>query len=425
MAYLVFAPSLKQMRRLLQLPLLTLVVACCDEAPSPPTTLQELPETDEPTLHTEDTPSTATGETLVPPPPRRPLEGVHGFTSRSRIEFGALPDLPHRLTATYTFPGRARWYLEPADAKRGQRSVRYQSGPQVWELAPGKGEAVRYQGDQEAQALLQLRLRRAALLWPLGFDWKEGLLEGQGALIQIAELESGELLGARFRTSDSPPASFFSRLPGGGMFEELLDVEWTEGPLGLRPARWVLFSGGVKVWTEEIERLHTDVRYVDGHFLPPHLRTLPAQGEVDTILLVEVPARVRRRHALSVSTWEEALAEAKRIIASTRRLELPGEVDSDPVFELDDDALPHALFVRLSVLGEEIPEGWEEAAGESALSRLIPDGRLPGPAEVAVLSASRPEGALTGTPRLRIGLVDGEIETTQLLLPLTVSVSGD
>ena len=117
--------------------------------------------------------------------------------------------------------------------------------------------------------------------------------------------------------------------------------------------------------------------------------------------------------------------EAKGIIAMTRELELPGVVDLNPVFELDDEALPRALLVRLIPSGGEIPEGWENAAGESALSLLVPDGRLPGTTEVDQLLSARPEGAQTGTPRVRLVLVDDEIATTQLLLPLSQSVSGD
>ena len=407
----------------LRLSLLILSGACSVEAPSPIDT--KPPKTDAPSAHATETPAPeAVGEALIPPPPRRSIEGVHGFTARSAVEFQARPGSPHRLSATYTFPDRARWHIEPANAATGQRTVIYRSGPQAWLLSPGAGETARFRGQQETQVHLQLELRRAALFWPRGIAWEDGLVEGQGVPVRTAEIETGGLLGARFRSPDSPPSSFFSKLPNGDLFEELRDVEWTEGSMGLRPARWALFSEGRKVWTETIEHVHTNVRYVDGHFLPPHLRKLPSKGDGNSILLGEVPARIRRRYDLSASTWEEALAEAKRIIASTRELELSGVVDLNPVFELDNEALPRALFVRLLLSQDEVPDGWEEAAGESALSLLIPDGRLPSPGEVDHLTAACPEGARTGVPRLRLGLVKGEISTAQLLVPLTPSASG-
>jgi len=222
----------------------------------------------------------------------------------------------------------------------------------------------------------------------------------------------------------SAPSSFSSEL-GGEIFEEYRDVKWTEGPLGERPLSWTLYHSGVGVWVETIDRFHTGIRYVDGHFLPPHLRELPGDGESDSVLLGEVPARVRKRYTLSASSWEEAHAEAEKILTTNEGLGLPGVIDPNPVFELDSEGLPIALFVRLILVEQTVPEGWEEAAGESALSLLIPSGRLPSPADIGDLMAACPKGAEVGTPRLRLRLVGGQIETSQLLLPLTPSVHGD
>lgn len=258
-------------RRASQLLLLAFACGCGQdsEAPVEPTvTMSAAPRDD-------ITETTSTDEELVPPGPREPIDGVHGFIATSRIDFEALPDSPHRVSATYTFPDRARWHIEPANASTGQRTVIYRSGPQAWGLTPGSGEAVRAHADDEARVLLQLELRRAAMIWPRGVEWRDGHTETQGVQVRIAEVETGGLLGARSETSSSTPSSFYSELPGGGTFEELRDLEWTDGPLGLRPERWTLFSGGAVVWTETIESMDTSVRYVDGHFLPPHLRELP------------------------------------------------------------------------------------------------------------------------------------------------------
>jgi hypothetical protein len=329
------------------------------------------------------------------------------------------------LTVTYGFPDRARWYLEPAQAEVGQRSVRYRSGPQVWELFPGASEAAQYQEEQELRAFLQLELRRAALLWPHGFEWETRVADGQDASVLTASssIKTGGALSVTLETG-CPPTSFRSELDGE-VFEEYRNVKWTEGPLGKRPLSWTLYHSGVEIWAETIDRFHADIRYVDGHFLPPHLRELPGGDESDSVLLGEVPARVRRRYALSAPSWEEAHAEAKRIIATNKGLGLPGVIDPNPVFELDSEGLPSALFVRLILVEQIVPQGWEEASGESALSLLIPSGRLPSSADVESLMAARPKGAEVGTPRLRLRLVGGEIETSQLLLPLTPGVHGD
>jgi hypothetical protein len=263
--------------------LLASLCACVQESPA----LVEGSETPnaEVSRASGDPAPSALSDALVPPPPRRSISGIFGFTARSLIEFKALPNSPHRLTSTYGFPERARWYIEPAKASTGQRSVRYRSGPQVWELFPGESEAARYQEGQELQAFLQLELRRAALLWPRGVNWETNSadgVKGTGSLRATAQ-EVGAL-----------PSSIASEIDGV-LFEEFRDIEWVEGPLGQRPMRWTLYHQGAEVWTEKIERFHTNIRYVDGHFLPPHLRDLPGEESSGAILLAEVPARVRRR----------------------------------------------------------------------------------------------------------------------------------
>ncbi len=422
MAHLGCAPSVRVMRRSLQLPLLTLSVACGRETPQQSTEVTA--QTEETRALEEDSSARESAKpALIPPPRRRSILGVFGFTARSNIQFEALPDSPHQLSATYAFPDRARWYIEPANAKRGQRSVRYRSGPQAWELPPGSGEAAQYQGEQATQALLQLELRRAAMLFPHGLDWSVSE-EAAGALHK-AGLVTGGHLSARSSAADVPPSSFFSHLSDGSSFEELRDVEWTDGPFGPRPSRWKLISGGTAVWTESIENVDTKVRFVDSHFLPPHLRELPSRGGAEPILLVEVPSRLRRRRSVAARTWEAALEEAKGVIRSTVPAISSASVDPSPVFELGPDGLPRALLIRLISGGDTAPEGWEEAHGESALSRLSPNGELPTSASIQELMDARPEGTASGQPRLRVTFSVGGVETTQLLLPLSPSALGD
>lgn len=363
---------------------------------------------------------------LIPPPPRASVDGIRGFTALSTVRFAGPPSPTHRLSATYTFPDRARWYLEPANAATGQRTVIYRSGPQVWQLAPSTSTAARFHDQQELQALLQLELRRAALFWPRGIAWEDGLVDGPGpASVRIFQLADGCLLGARFRGSSILPTSFFSRLPGGAVFEDLLDVQWAAGPQGSRPVSWSLHSSEIEVWSETIEEISTDVRYVDAHFLPPHLRELPTTETQDPILLVEVPARTRQRHSISSRTWPAALAEALAILNEARELGLQGTLDPNPVFELDGEARPRALFIRLIRGTGDTPDGWERAAGESALSRLALDAGLPERSQVDQLRAARPQGTRTGPARVRLGLVEGRVSTVQLMVPLVSEDGGD
>ncbi len=412
------------MRRLLRLPLLTLCVACGQDASQQDAKIKAQAEETRAIEEDSSAPESA-DSTLIPPPRRRAILGVYGFTARSNIRFEAMPNSPHQLSATYAFPDRARWYIEPANAKRGRRSVRYRSGPQAWELPPGSSEAAQYQGEQATRALLQLELRRVAMLWPHGLDWSVSATDGVDGVLRRAELVTGGHLSARSSTADTPPSSFFSHLPDGSAFEELRNLEWTDGPFGPRPASWQLVSGGTAVWTESIESVDTKVHFVDSHFLPPHLRELPSQGEVDPILLVEVPARFRRRRSLSAQTWEAALAEAEEAIASTGPGDPSALVDPSPVFELGPDGLPRTLLIRLISREETPPKGWEMAHGESALSRLSPSGELPTAASIQELIDAKPEGTVNGAARLRVTLLGGEVETSQLILPLSPSALGD
>jgi hypothetical protein len=404
--------------------LLASLCACVQESPA----LVEGSETPnaEVSRASGDPAPSALSDALVPPPPRRSISGIFGFTARSLIEFKALPNSPHRLTSTYGFPERARWYIEPAKASTGQRSVRYRSGPQVWELFPGESEAARYQEGQELQAFLQLELRRAALLWPRGVNWETNSADGvKGTGITATHApKTGGSLRATAQEVGALPSSIASEIDGV-LFEEFRDIKWIEGPLGQRPMRWTLYHQGAEVWTEKIERFHTNIRYVDGHFLPPHLRDLPGEESSGAILLAEVPARVRRRVPLSEMSWEAAIEEAQRLISASIKLRLPGVMDQDPVFELDDSGLPSALIMRLILTDPSIPEGWEEAPGESALSLLLPEGKLPNAGMLARLQSACPVDAETGRPRLRVKLQNGAIESSQLLLPLAPSVSGN
>ena len=421
---MVLTAALEAMNKLACIALLAPLCACAQEASEPVevarNTIEEVAQS------SDQSALSVAQDALKPPPPRRSVEGIFGFTARSLIEFKALPDSPHRLTSTYGFPERARWYLEPARAATGQRSVRYRSGPQVWELFPGGSEAARYQAEQELHAFLQLELRRAAMMWPRGVEWVFGTVTGPDGEVKIAthDLKTGGSLKATLKGESSLPISFSSEIDGA-VFEEYQAVDWGEGALGQRPMSWTLCYQGAEVWVETIERFHTDIRYVDGHFLPPHLRELPGDGESSSILLGEVPARVRKRQPLSATTWEGAISEAKSLISSTTKLGLPGVIDQDPVFELNEHSLPSALFLRLILTGQVLPEGWEEAPGESALSLMLPDGRFPNAAALSRLQSACPADAKTGRPRLRVRMLNGEPESSQLLLPLTPSVSGD
>ena len=400
------------MRSALRLALFSLICACGGETPQE----SELEPT--PVQSSPDTPLRGDSE-LIPPPRRRPILGVFGFTARSSIRFDAMPEAPHQLSATYAFPDRARWYIEPANAQRGQRSVRYRSGPQAWELAPGAGQAERYEGDQATQALLQLELRRAALLWPHGLDWS--LREEVDGAVHSAPLKSGGSLIARSSSKGALPSTFSSELPNGSLFEELREIEWTDGPFGSRPSSWRLVSGGAPVWLERIESLDTKVRFVDSHFLPPHLRALPSAGGASPVQLVEVPARLRQRRALQAKTWEGALQEAKELLNATTPPSPAERVDPSPVFELNHDGRPVAVLIRLISRTEETPEGWERAPGESALSRLSPEGALPDAASLQALLNARPSDAESGRARLRVTFDGDAVESTQLLLPLSPS----
>lgn len=421
---MVLTAALEAMKKLAFIALLAPLCACAQEASEPVEVARDTIE--EVAQSSDQSALSVAQDALKPPPPRRSVEGVFGFTARSLIQFKALPDSPHRLTSTYGFPERARWYLEPARAATGQRSVRYRSGPQVWELFPGGSEAARYQEEQELHAFLQLELRRAAMMWPSGIEWVLETADGTDGSVTRAthQLKTGGTLKATLKETDTLPSSFSSEIDGA-LFEEYRAVRWSEGARRERPIAWTLYHRGAEVWVETIERFHTDIRYVDGHFLPPHLRELPGEGESNAVLLGEVPARARKRQTLSATSWEDAISEAERHISSMTKLNLPGVIDQDPVFELNENGLPSALFLRLILTGHDLPEGWEEAPGESALSLMLPEGKRPSAAALSRLQDACPADAKTGTPRLRVRMVDGAPESSQLLLPLIPSVSGD
>lgn len=352
---------------------------------------------------------------------RAPVAGMRFVASRSTLTFAGHESRPHRLEATYLFPDRARWSLRAIgeDQERAARRMRFRVGDRVFALEPGKDRSVELAEKDAHQALLQLELRRAALLWPDGFAWTgEGdrrrvELEGVGALVATFDPRSAGEDARR-------PIAFASTYADGSPCERYAKVRWSaesRWPLG-----WELWLGERRVWTEELETPAHRGDLLDVFFVPPDRRTAaPAETGATRVDHLDLPRRAVRRRALDApstdvaAAWTDAAAlagEWRRALAAADR---PAEVGE--ALELDEAGRVVALLARIDE-PEALPE---ELAGTPlsdgpALVQDLPPGVAVDALRLRALRARLPLGARPGAPELR-----REGGGARLVLPLLPS----
>ena len=144
------------------------------------------------------------------PERRRAINGIASVYSKSTLVFPKAPDQRFESEATFVFPDRARWRISrlpevqvdgstgtPNVEDRRARSLRFRWGTGIWVVDYGKIESQSFQDEQRRLALLQLELRRVAMIWPAELDWKTtenartADLPGLGRLQVELDVETG------------------------------------------------------------------------------------------------------------------------------------------------------------------------------------------------------------------------------------------
>lgn len=330
------------------------------------------------------------------PGPRAAIEGLTGVRWRSTLDFG---EAHNRFEALYAFPDRARWVFESLD--RSSRQTIYRSGTRLFEVSGGPSTEL--EGAARDHALLQIELRRAALLWPHGFDWAaDG--EAQRATLFASSCCRTRPIGALLATglADGRPRRIEALDPQGEAFEAI-DIEaWKEQDGRTWPAR-LRVSGRSGSFDETVEEIDTRARYLDMAFLPGDRRTAPTDGppQLTGDLVGTVAARFELPRGLG---WSEARTRAEALrVALAERLGPDGPaLDPVPSFELDAEARPVACRVRLrDPVADPPPRGFERRDGGTGLFLF-----LARPEELTAQAVGRllrgvPSDATAGTPYVR------------------------
>lgn len=340
----------------------------------------------------------------TPPGPRIRVGGLLGFQSRSRVRFLDAQGNEDRsagellLTATYAFPDRARWQLEPREGDPSDRRLLFVYGSGAWAIQPRSAASEPISGENARAVRLMFLLRRAVLTWPGGLEWN-----GEGEW-RTARAPGGLVLRARLG-ADGLPGEIESRLDGGPPQERILELQWYEprGPQP-RPARWALFAQGRPIWREELLALDTRARHIDEFFLPPDRRPRPASGATP-IGLVVVPARAERRVPLDRKLdWPQVPAAFHRLrqAEAAALAERGRALDRTPRAEVDAAGRPAALLLVIPGAGEP-PPGYIAQGEGNALAAPLSQGPPPTPAMLGLLRKAAPVGSRpAGPPRVEI-----------------------
>ena len=359
---------------------------------------------------------------LPGPAAREKIAGIAGFVAESRVVMPQRPDWPHRFDSYYAFPDRVRWWLSPEGSLApGARRLVYRYGEQAHLLDAGQADSEELLGAERFDLFLRMELRRALFLWPDGFDWTTSERSAQADLGPTGRLvvtldEQGR------------PTSLSSLDREDRPVETLHTITWREQDGRQWPATLRLRGDQGEVWTEEILSVRTSPRYLDSFFLPPDRREFKGDERVDDVLLqgVDLPARVERRFELSErGEWRQVIEGCAPLVeAALESLGSDGPgIESAYYFELDDEARPLALILRLAAgelePGTSPPEGWQRRESLPALSlqvrslSWIKQERL-----VALRAAGGQAAQQAGPIFLRIDIGEGSSAWAQLVLPL-------
>jgi len=375
----------------------------------------------------------------IPPPQSAPpsapahtqIAGFIGFQAVSTLTYDDAPSTVHRLTATYMFPDRARWFIGVGDEKSPERQMRYRFHERVFSVEPRTARSTELEAEDRVATIRQLELRRALMLWPDGFEWK---LVGEEARVEIAALGS---FRARFEKTPSPvdlnasataqrPVLVASLDEKGDEIDSFRALTWKEIRNRRWPAGGELWHAGKRVWREQLESIETSVRFLDGYFLPADRRENAPQAHAQSahVQHLDLPRTVSLRASLKTGrSWEEALAEdARQRAAWEPKLRALGlELDSKTTIEISADAQPTACVLRLATVPETPPAEFTLVPARSANGIVVDAIGDVTAAQVSALARALPQDSKTLPAYVRIDRQEGKTSAVLIVLPLAES----
>lgn len=343
-----------------------------------------------------------------PLPPLAPIAGLAGFESTARVVFEQAPDRPHRMVATYIFPERVRWMLVLEGAPNAARAIQYRCGSDCWLLDEGRNASVPLSDQEREEVLALFELRQALFLWPDGHDWQA---RTEPVEARYASTASGGTLWAVLGADGRPRSMHWSREPQRGATCSLEQVAWK--PLNAGAAgseRWFpsaleLFSGGARVWREEVLSVVTAVRYLDTFFFPPDRRPAPpaSRGAAGQVRNLDLEPVIAKSVALPAGTSWSAARELAQAAREAAQRELGGRaLDTQLRFEVSRAGDPLSCVLQLASAEGEAPNGWTHVAERSAVAVLLARPGDVDSVQLALLASSAPERARSEAAYVRL-----------------------
>lgn len=372
--------------------LLSAAAACLLACSRPPTSLP-------PSEPARGAPQAAPGGTPAEAAPsasalssRTRIAGFAGLRTRSKVVFAALPEQPHRFVASYAFPDRVRFELSIEGGAKEDRAISFRFGGRTFEVAPRSAASTEPEPAVRDQLLRRFDLRRAAFLWPDGFDWTEREGARFAALPQGPEGQPALGFLVASELADGRPGRIDAHRPDGSLEESLHVEAWRTQGARAFPAQLGVSFGGERVWTETVEDLETSVLFLDALFLPAdRLDLLPAGQRVARGPVPE--SWSRSLPLIGARDWGSA-----RGLAAAQRAQLEAELgpegplDALPAFDLAEDGRPAAVHWRWAGSGPG-PAGFVARGPAESVQLEVATLEAIGVAEIETLRALVPSGA--------------------------------
>lgn len=353
-------------------------------------------------------------------PPRRAIAGIQTLATTSTVTFDAAPEKTHELVATFAFPGRARLQLTLQDNATMQRKLRYVYGELAFALEPGSKASVELQAADRDEALAEVELRRAAFLWPDGFEWK--------AKDALREASAGKLGTLRARLEDAQRSPGAPAAPAaielvdehGAARIALRAIRWLEKDGRTWPASFEIWRGDKRVATEMVDARDTTRSYLDSFFLPADRRDASTEHDamIGVVRSQELPSFCARRVVLEAgSTWTTARAQIEKLRVEWSATLARSSLALEPnwTVELDAEARPVALLVRTTAVPATPPEGFETTAVRQARVVFVRGLEEATAERLAALRRAAPPQAQAQAAYVRFRPQDGQV---LLVLPL-------
>lgn len=342
---------------------------------------------------------------LIRPPPRVAIGGLSAIECVSAVVYAAAPDAPHRLNTTYAFPDRARWWLGIGAEDSLERQMRLRFGDALYAIDKQGGTSRELLAEERLEALVQLEMRRALLMWPLGFEWKRSGDTSSTVIPRVGRLT------ARFADVNSKhPSTLEFTAEDGRPGDAFRAISWRDDKDKAWPVKLELWQAQKLIWTETIGAIETKTRFIDSYFLPPDKRdgSFSRPLEVGSVRSTDLnECRVQRVALKAGATLDEAFAEWKRVV-DTRTKELAPRgfaLDDKVTLEIGRDARARALLLRLAPTKTALPDDlariFEVVGDRPALTTFVIGLRSVSVAPLDALAAALPPDAAAGQPYLR------------------------